>query len=226
MYVSKHGFKGNVAKNLKLIVEYIVGVYYPIWFDYKVKNHWINGAQICLRQLQLTLKQDKKGSTTVFPYMESSAWWANPEMLLQTLLCSSDAGERKFAVEHIIELRARGTEEDKVRTRHKVSLNSKATCLRDLIIWKEDEITEPILTLELCEDEIKELVTAPMIVPDLPVHGQSMERCVKEVTAATEAVYGYDRRHGFIRARLEHRNITGGLLKSKKDHAKIVNVGN
>ena len=90
----------------------------------------------------------------------------------------------------------------------------------------EDEITEPILTLELSEDQIKELVTAPMIVPDLPVHGQSMERCVKEVTAAAEAVYGYDRRDGFIRARLEHRNITGGLLKSKKDHAKIVNVGN
>ena len=226
LYVSKHGLKGNVAKNLKLIVEYIVGVYYPIWFDYKVKNHWINGAQICLRQLQLTLKQDKKVSATVFPYMESSAWWANPEMLLQTLLCSSDAGDRKFAVKHIIELRARATEEDKVRTRHKVSLNSKATCLRDLIIWKEDEITEPILTLELSEDQIKELVTAPMIVPDLPVHGQSMERCVKEVTAAAEAVYGYDRRDGFIRARLEHRNITGGLLKSKKDHAKIVNVGN
>ena len=48
----------------------------------------------------------------------------------------------------------------------------------------------------------------------------------EDVTAAAEAVYGYDRRDGVIRARLEHRNITGGLLKSKKDHAKIVNVGN
>ena len=55
--------------------------------------------------------------------------------------------------------------------------------------------------------------------------GQSMERCVKEVTAAAEAVYGYDRRDGFIRARLEHRDITGGLFLSKKDHARIVFVG-
>ena len=224
LYVSKHGFKGNVAKNLKLIVEYIVGVYYPIWFSYKVKNHWINGAHICLKQLQLTLKQNKKVITTVFPYMESSAWWANPEMLLQTLLCSNDPVDRK-----IMELRARAVEdmeENKVRTRYKVSLNNKASCLRDLIIWKEDEINEPILTLELTEEEIREFEDAPMVVPDIPVHGQSMERCVKEVTAAAEAVYGYDRRDGFIRARLEHRNITGGLLKSKKDHAKIVNVGN
>ena len=107
-----------------------------------------------------------------------------------------------------------------------MSLNNKASCLRDLIIWKEKEINEPILTLELTEEEIREFEDAPMVVPDIPVHGQSMERCVKEVTAAAEAVYGYDRRDGFIRARLEHRNITGGLLKSKKDHAKIVNVGN
>ena len=60
----------------------------------------------------------------------------------------------------------------------------------------------------------------------MPVHGQSMERCVKEVTADAEAVYGYDRRDGFIKAMLEHRNITGGLLLSKKDHARIVFVGN
>ena len=79
--------------------------------------------------------------------------------------------------------------------------------------------------MQLSRDKIKEFESSPMIVPKLPVHGQSMEHCVKEVTAAAEAVYGYDRRDGFIRARLEHRDITGGLLLSKKDHARIVFVG-
>ena len=37
LYVSKHGFKGKNLKNLKLIVEFIV-VYYPMWFEAKVKH--------------------------------------------------------------------------------------------------------------------------------------------------------------------------------------------
>ena len=74
MWVSRNVFKGKEAMNLQLIVEYIVGVYYPTWFSYKVRNHWIQGANICLEQLQLTLKQNKKVSDLVYPYLESSAW--------------------------------------------------------------------------------------------------------------------------------------------------------
>ena len=65
-----------------------------------------------------------------------------------------------------------------------------------------------------------------MSVPTMPVHGQSVERCVKEVSAASQAVYGYERRDGFIRARLAHRELTGGVLRSKRDHARIVGSGN
>ena len=31
LYISKHGFRGNNLKNLKLIVEFIVSVYYVMW---------------------------------------------------------------------------------------------------------------------------------------------------------------------------------------------------
>ena len=61
-----------------------------------------------------------------------------------------------------------------------------------------------------------------MVASDVPVHGQSIERCFKEVTAGSESVYGYKRYHGLVRARLEHGKITGGLLNSKQDHAKVV----
>ena len=74
MWVSRNGFKGKEAMNLQLIVKHIVGVYYPTWFSYKVRNHWIQGANICLEQLQLTLKQNKKVIDLVYPYQESSSW--------------------------------------------------------------------------------------------------------------------------------------------------------
>ena len=109
-----------------------------------------------------------------------------------------------------------------VRTLHKVKLNIEAKSLKDLIIWEEDKVSEPVLTRSLTIDQVREIVVVPMSVPNIPVHGQSMERCVKEVTSYAESVYGYDQQDGLIRARLEHRQLTGGLLKSKKDHAKIV----
>ena len=226
MWVSQHGFKGKVAKNLKLIVEFIVGVYYPTWFNYKVRNDWLEGPKICLEQLLLTMKQAKEVINIVFPHMESSAWWACPEMLIQSLLCSSIAIERKFAISKILELREKtDPSRDQVRTHHKVKLNKEATNLMDLIIWEDDKTTEPVLTLEMSEEIIKTFEFPPMAVPSMPVHGQSVERCVKEVSAASEAVYGYERRDGFIRARLAHRQLTGGVIRSKMDHAKIVRSG-
>ena len=41
MWVCKHGFRGKDLANLRMIVQFIVGVYYPIWFEAKVKNSYI-----------------------------------------------------------------------------------------------------------------------------------------------------------------------------------------
>ena len=206
-------------------------MYYPTWFNYKVRNSWLQGPQICLEQLHLILKQDKQVQKIVLPRLESTAWWASPEMVLQSLLCSNSVDDRLFAVRKILELRGESDQdstastEQVVRTRFKVKLNQEATCLKNLIMWDEEEITEPVLTMLLSEEEIKSFEVAPMSVPSMPVHGQSVERCVKEVSAASESVYGYQRRDGFIRARLAHRELTGGLIRSKKDHARIVSCG-
>ena len=53
-----------------MIVEYIVGVYYPSWFAYKLRNNWVQGAPICLEQLQMTLQQKARVVTSVLPYLE------------------------------------------------------------------------------------------------------------------------------------------------------------
>ena len=44
-WVGKHGFKGKDLASLKMIVEFIVGVYYPIWFEVKVKHNFIDGPR-------------------------------------------------------------------------------------------------------------------------------------------------------------------------------------
>ena len=60
-----------------------------------------------------------------------------------------------------------------------------------------------------------------MEVPYMPIHGQSMERLVKQVTVACESVFGYEARDGFIRARAANR-LMMPKNNTKKDLARMI----
>ena len=208
LYVSKHGFKGKNLNNLKLLVEFIIGVYFPMWFEAKVKHSFINGPRLVLKQLELVRLQKKKVQNIVAPHIVRSAWYSHSEAVLQTLLCSEDADERSCAVQMIIKLRKgedRGDLSNRVRA-HKDSFNPNAKKLAELCSW-DTNVFEPVLTCPLTVAEIKEFMDKPMVVPHRPVHGQSMERAVKEVTRACESVFGLEARDGFIRAGVANRQV-------------------
>ena len=59
-WCSEHTLPSNADKNLKLLVEFIVGVYSSLWFEIKVKHGWIEGPYHILKQLQLVSLQPKK----------------------------------------------------------------------------------------------------------------------------------------------------------------------
>ena len=60
-----------------------------------------------------------------------------------------------------------------------------------------------------------------MSVPYRPVHGQCMERAVKQVTRACESVFGAEARDGFIRAGVANRQLMP-KNETKKDLVKMV----
>lgn len=219
-WCSEHTLPQDVEENLRRLVEFTVGVYSPLWFEIKVKNSWIEGPYHILRQLQLVRKQTQKVQNIVMPYVKSSAWNAHSENVLQTLLCSSDTGDREFAVDTILNLRGDSEIGDtSVRSRKNPELITTATRLVDLIDWSCD-VQEPLLTCSFSREKLSKLRVDPMKVPDFPVHGQSIERCVQEVTKASATVYGEERRDGFIRATLAHRNVLP-VNESKQDLIKM-----
>ena len=99
LWVSQHSLEGRELENLRLIVEYIVGIYVPMWFEIKVKHSCVYGPDHVLKQLQLLRLQKKKVQRLVEKHVKRSAWYSHSEAVLQTLLCSSDAAERAFAVD-------------------------------------------------------------------------------------------------------------------------------
>lgn len=73
-----------------------------------------------------------------------------------------------------------------VRTRHKVTLNyimnKDDTSLRDLIIWNLTKATEPVLTRDLSEADVKGFLKTPMEVDRYTVHcALCMDREWKDV---------------------------------------------
>ena len=155
--------------------------------------------------MELVRLQSQRVQKIVMPYVISSAWNAHSENLLQTLLCSSNREDRRFAVETICKLRGSSKFGDiSVRYRKNPMLNTKATKLVDLIDWSCD-VHEPLLTCSMSKNDTLELESTPMVVVNFPVHGQAIERCVKEVTRASATVYGEESRDGFIKATLAHR---------------------
>ena len=76
-----------------------------MWFEIKVKSKWIYGLHDILKQLQLTRKQTQEVQRVVFPYIKSTAWNAHSEHVLQTMLCSTNYENRKFAINEILKTR-------------------------------------------------------------------------------------------------------------------------
>ena len=208
--------------NLRLIVEFIIGVYFPMWFEAKVKHCFIDGPRHVLKQLELVRLQKKAVQEIVAPTVARSAWYSHSEAVLQTLLCSEDREERKMAVEKILKLRE-GKEQGDLSCRSRVhgsTFNPDARKLTELCSWQSN-VHEPVFTCRLSLSEIKDFLDKPMEVPYRPVHGQSMERTVKEVTRACEAVYGEVARDGFIRAGVANRQVMP-MNRSKKGLVRLV----
>ena len=233
LYVTDHGFEGKDLVNLRLIVEFLVGVYYPMWFLIKLNTSWINGPMLVLKQLEFLRLQDKRVREITWKYVKSSAWNAHSEAVLQVLLLGPKEG-REFAVKKILEIRRDSPDNGDRRPRSRRNpdtLNSEANSLEELFDWSKEVLHEPLLTCNLSEVEILALKEAPMEVPFFPVHGQSFERTVKMVTEAASQVAGWERRDGHIRVKMKHRkdmpelNQKGHYFCKGRCHAFFLLIG-
>ena len=54
MWMSDHGLEGELYKRLEMIVAFVVSVYFPMWFNIKVKHSWVEGPR---QPGSLTVKQ-------------------------------------------------------------------------------------------------------------------------------------------------------------------------
>ena len=101
LYVSLHDLEESDSQNLRLLAEFIVGVYYPCWFKIKVQHKWIEGPRHVLFQIKCLKSQDEVVREAVIPSVKRSAWYIQSEHIIQTLLCSKEQEERLIGIEKL-----------------------------------------------------------------------------------------------------------------------------
>ena len=95
-------------------------------------------------------------------------------------------------------------------------INFKAETYPDLIDWEGASFSEPPLTASLSENEVRDLVLNPLIIPFFTCHTQPVERAIRLVTEAAGSVIRPEAREGFIRQRMRSRKEVA-RCDSKKD---------
>ena len=72
VWVSKQQLEGEILKNIKLIIEFIVGVYMPMWFKIGVEHRFTEGPRHILYRLSHLKHQSSEVVEIVMPTVQRS----------------------------------------------------------------------------------------------------------------------------------------------------------
>jgi len=84
-------------------------------------------------------------------------------------------------------------------------MKDTAETLQDLLPPLSGCVFEPPLTRHMSNDQLDDIVQQPLST-EIPCHSQAVERCVRMVSEASNAVYGFQARDGYIRAVTKSRD--------------------
>jgi hypothetical protein len=106
-------------------------------------------------------------------------------------------------------LKARTMKSRKLRRFTILTLNLAAQDYTEIINGQKTDVTPPPLLSKLSDEvDVRALIVSgePLRFEKLPCHTQAVERCIKLVTEASNAVCGTAARDGLIRVRIDARN--------------------
>ena len=78
MWCSEHNLDEENAQKLKLLVQFVVGVYAPMWFLIKRDYKMYQGPGHMIEQLKRLRNMDDGVVKIVIKYVKTSAWFAHP----------------------------------------------------------------------------------------------------------------------------------------------------
>ena len=203
----------NPSYNLRMIAEFVVKVYAPIWFAIKTKPSCKDGSRHLWLMIHKSRYLPQDLLDIIDPVIQRNAYFGHPENILLTMITDDQQHVRELGLRRTLSARSSTTTTSEVRVFEVPPLNFQAEDYIDLINWQDCIITEPPFTKTVTDDDLQNFISnrdSPAIdFPRYPCHTQAVERCVKSVTEHA--------RDGFIRSRIKARAIMP-TFETKKEY--------
>lgn len=199
------------------MVEFIMKVYIPAWFEIKRNPICTQGSLHIYRIITNSRCLDVNVINVVCQTLSRNAFFAHPENVLLCMITDPHKDIRKRAYEII--LSCRNSPREGLRKFIAPQLNMSCNNYTDMIDWsKPNNIHEPPFTQNLSAEAIDEYMQSDRIitVPEFPCHSQQTEHCVQAVSEAVKKVAGNEQQIHFVNTKMHSRNMYS-RFDSKKD---------
>lgn len=207
-------------KKLKVLTEFVMKVYLPVWFAIKCNPYCYNGAHNVWLSISLSRQFDKEIKRIIDPVIQRNSFFGHSENILLAMTVDPQLTIRQRGLEMILKSR-RNKNSGQPRIFSLESFKFDACDYTHLIDWDKCVITEPPILSHISDNDLKFLVLEKhndlKKLLNFPCHTQSVERTIKLVTEASESVYGFKTRDNLIRAKLKSRQNVPSF-SSKKDY--------
>ena len=190
------------SKNLKILVEFCLKIYFSSWFNIKLNSKITNAAVNYFRMLkQIVQFPHKLTRDLALKTLMRNGFSAHPENIILSMLADSDQIVRSQAVDIVLSSRRRKDVQtsldenlaEKAVTVRKFNIpeiNIKADFYHKMINFEEIMTTEPPAIKSMNNAAIQRFKLDKLEL-DHPCHNQAVERHVKLVTEASIRVAGF-----------------------------------
>ena len=187
---------------LRIITEYIVRVYVPMWFAITEQDDLSMGSAHYLELMRGLRLVDSRVAEVAKKRVVDNCYYFHPESLLLYLISSEDREDRKFAVDRIKDIRGAQLYGDKSfrerRNPTEDQINFNAEKVRDVLVSNSLYKHEPLLTCDTSTADLDKYIETAAIVPPWPCHTRAVEQSVQKLTKVCQSVSTKEKRDGYI----------------------------
>ena len=193
-----------------------------MWFEIKFEPLYKDGPKHMLTSVKLFRSLSTNIQEIVGPHIKRNAYFAHSENILMAMLADTNLEMRQKAIGIITDIRQGSVfGDDSPRQFNVPKLNFSAGQYDELIDWKNERIYESVITAQISTSDLQKIEHEPFFIGKFECHTQAIERTVKEVTKASKAVVGRDRRDGCVKSTLKSRKFHP-KSNTKKDLLNLV----
>jgi hypothetical protein len=199
------------SRSLFTLVQYVIKVYAPLWFEIKLKPQCYYGASHLWKAIHLSRFLPSVERDVVDKCIQQNGYYGHPENVILNMMTDERKHIRELAVRKIKAARSN----DGCHSRNSADirkfiipkLDFEAGSYYELVNWLNFPTIEPPIARNIADSDLEEAIeTGKMLqIENYPCHTQAVERHVKLVTDAASSVCGKERREGYIRAKIESR---------------------